>query len=377
MNVAENACENCHATHNATAAVMLTVDNEEQTCYRCHNGSVAALNLQSESQKFYRHPVDLPSGRDHREEHIQTTFSTPLHVECEDCHNPHAVRKDEPMISFNPGNPTDTRYNRAPLVNGYLLGVSGLDINGQPKHEADYEYEVCFKCHGVRGRSACENNRCSTATNLQMARQDETYNLREKFDSNSPSLESYHPVYNNDPSNDFEVPSLRLDIPLQREGSLIYCGDCHSGDFSPSAGGNGASGPHGSRHAAMVSLRYALDPNEQANWVISGALCFKCHDRSNLLSDESFLHSLHVVGARKGCVNCHDPHGSNVYPHLINFLTTASASGQILEITGAPSYPSQPLWRDNGRYSGSCSLTCHGVVHEGSSYGMPVQADGF
>jgi hypothetical protein len=127
----------------------------------------------------------------------------------------------------------------------------------------------------------------------------------------------------------------------------------------------------------MVSLRYALDPDVQANWTVSSALCFKCHDQSNLFSDESFLHSLHVVGARKGCVNCHDPHGSNVYPHLINFLTTSSSAGRTLEITGAGSAPQTPFWIDKGRYSGTCWLNCHGVVHEGSSYGMAGEESGF
>jgi predicted CXXCH cytochrome family protein len=367
-NVAENACENCHATHHADSPDRLMTDQEENTCFRCHNGSVADFNIQTESLKFYRHPVELPSGRDHTAERIETSFSTPLHVECEDCHNPHAVRKDKPMISFNPANPLDTYHSRAPMLNASMLGVTGLDINGQPKLEATFEYEVCFKCHGVPGRSSCEDSRCSTALNRQMTRQDNEYNLREKIDPANPSLASYHPIHQNNPANNEEVPSLRLDIPLYRQNSLIYCGDCHNSAFSPAAGGNDASGPHGSRHESILALRYQLDAGPGSN-INANTLCSKCHSNSVLLSDLSFPHRLHVQDNGLGCVNCHDPHGSLDYPHLINFLTSGTSYGNTLEITGINGF-SRAFWIDAGRYSGSCWLNCHGTVHEGSSYGI-------
>ena len=364
--VAENACENCHTPHNAATPERLVNDIEERTCFRCHNGSVSEFNIQVETQKFYRHPVDISSAGVHDTAKHESPLSTPLHVECEDCHNPHATRKDAPMISFNPGNPTDRNHTEAPFANGSIAGVSGIDISGQPKAESEYEYEVCFKCHGVPGKSACDNRRCSTATLHQMSRQDNVYNLREKVDPDNPALISYHPIDTNNPMNDSEVPSLRFDTQLNRNSSKIYCGDCHNNEFSASAGGQGASGPHGSRHEAILALGYELKPDRRINLSTSG-LCLKCHDASSLFSDESFKHRKHVLDEGTSCVNCHDPHGSAVYPHLINFLTSASATGRVLEITGAGIY-GEPTWEDNGRYSGTCYLNCHGVVHDGLSY---------
>jgi predicted CXXCH cytochrome family protein len=365
-NVAENACENCHATHHASSAQRLVKDEEEATCFRCHNGSLAEFNIQTELSKFYRHPVDMPSDRGHEAASKETTFNMPFHVECEDCHNPHATRSDEPMISFVPADPSSQRHTQAPLVNGAMLGVTGLDISGQHKQEAEFEYEVCFKCHGVPGKSACDNERCSTAIENQMVRQDNVYNLREKFDSNNPSLVSFHPIDINNPANDSEVPSLRLEIPLNRTGSRIYCGDCHAGAFSPAAGGSGPGGPHGSRHAAILALGYELNPTRRYN-PNSNGLCLKCHDTTSLFNDESFMHRKHVLEEGSPCATCHDPHGSAVYPHLINFLTSASGAGQNFEITGAGGY-TEPTWIDGGRYSGTCWLSCHGSVHEGLSY---------
>jgi predicted CXXCH cytochrome family protein len=218
--VQENACQNCHVPHNAGSAIALKADLEERTCFRCHNGSVAEFNIQNEVQSFYRHPVEEPSGQRHGVEEIRTTFGSRLHVECEDCHNPHAVRADLPMISFNPGNPADTNHSRAPFLNGSMRGVPGVDINGNPKAEAHYEYEVCFKCHGVPGRSACGNQRCSTARDLQMARQDNEYNLREKFDQSNPSLRSYSAVPLQQPYLLRRLPQRRP-LPLRRRNGPL------------------------------------------------------------------------------------------------------------------------------------------------------------
>ncbi len=365
--VAENACENCHATHNATTPERLIKDVEERTCYRCHNGTVAEFNIQSETQKFYRHPVEKSGRGSHQPVQRETTLSMPFHVECEDCHNPHASREDLPMVSFNPGNPGSQNHMEAPFANGVIAGVTGIDINGQPKDVAEYEYEVCFKCHGVPGKSACDNRRCSTATVYRMSRQDNLYNIRDKVDPGNPALISYHPIDTNNVTNDSEVPSLRLDIPLNRTSSRIYCSDCHAGESSPAAGGRGSAGPHGSRHEAMLTLGYELKATARFNVSTSG-LCFKCHDAGNLFSDESFQHRLHVLNEGNSCVNCHDPHGSAVYPHLINFLTSSSAMGRTQRITGAGIY-SEPTWEDKGRYSGTCYLNCHGTLHDGSEYG--------
>ncbi len=364
--VSENACMNCHMPHNAVTGNGLVNDQEEKTCFRCHDSSVAQDNLRAEQMKFFRHPVEQTPSLDHEGGHLENPLSTRLHVECGDCHNPHASRDDLPMISFNPTNPMGTDHSTAPFVNGSLAGVTGIDINGALKNEADYEYEVCFKCHGVPGRSACESRRCSTAEQYRMTRQDGIYNLRDKFDPGNPTLVSYHPVAINDPANNGEVPSLRNDIPLSRGSGLIYCGDCHSSDVSPAAGGIGPRGPHGSRNEAILALRYEFNPKSGFN-LASGGLCMKCHDAGSLYGNDSFLHRQHVVDRGLSCLNCHDPHGSASYPHLINFLTSSSASGQTLEITGLGG-SSDPTWVDTGRYRGTCYLNCHGTVHDGAEY---------
>jgi len=366
--VSDNACHNCHTPHNASSRARLIKDPEEETCYRCHNGTVANTDIESDMLKFSHHPVENTPNLDHDAAAGENPLTMPLHIECSDCHNPHAVRDDLPMISFDLANPLSPNHSVAPDANGRLAGIDGLDINGILKPEVDYQYEVCFKCHGVPGRSACDNDRCRTATIYSMVRQDGVYNIRDKVDPGNPTLVSWHPIDINNPANDSEVPSLRTDIPLNRGTSRIYCTDCHGSENSPSGGGIGPTGPHGSDNEPMLVQRYTMNPEEDFFDQGTDRLCFNCHDESSIFNDDSFgEHDRHVRNRGFSCINCHDPHGSAAFPHLINFLTSSRVSGSPLEITGAGSF-TEPTWIDDGQYRGTCWLSCHGEVHDGWSY---------
>jgi predicted CXXCH cytochrome family protein len=185
--VAENSCFNCHTPHNAATPARLIKNQEENTCYLCHDGQVAS-DIMTEILKAYEHPVDspLPPNPDHDAALVEDPLTMNFHVECMDCHNPHAVADDFPMIAFNPNSPMAADHFFPPSANGRIRGVSGLTSGGTVIPEIDFQYELCFKCHGLPAKSACDTGRCSTATGFAMARQDGIYNLREKFGPTSP-----------------------------------------------------------------------------------------------------------------------------------------------------------------------------------------------
>ncbi len=365
--VAQNACFNCHTPHNAATPARLIKDQEENTCYLCHDGTVAATDIQNESIKIVRHPMEITPNTRHDATSVEDPLTMSFHVECTDCHNPHGAKSGPPMVSFRPNDPSDPNHTTPPLANASILGVSGISATGAVKAEIDFQYELCFKCHGVPGDSACENQRCTTARSLNMTRQDGIYNLRDKVISGSSGLVSYHPIEINNPGNNTEVPSLRTDIPLNRTSSLIYCTDCHNGESSVAAGGTGPDGPHGSNVEAMLAETYPMEP-ERAYSSAQYALCYQCHDEGLLLDDASgFSHNRHVRSRGFTCINCHDPHGSQSSQHLINFLTSTDSGGQVFQITGDGGF-AEPTWQDDGNFKGSCFLNCHGSRHRPKRY---------
>ncbi len=371
--VAANGCLSCHDLHTAAVPQRLVTKVEENTCYACHNGTVAATDMQFEFGKMNRHPVAFSTPNpDHDATKVEDPLSMPMHVECMDCHNSHAVAAADPMISLNPVDLV-APHTTAPAANALIAGVTGIDLNGTPVTEITDQYELCFKCHGRPGRGPCGDlpgDRCTTADMYSMVRSDGVYNIRDKVNSNNPALVSWHPIETNNPANNGEVQSLLS--PLNTVSSLIYCTDCHNNDQSSASGGLGPDGPHGSTYQFMLGQQYVV--NGEANY--SPAifdLCFKCHDETRFGSPTpgAFDHEIHMQGGAITCVGCHDPHGSQKFPHLINFLLFTTSGGTWTVTSDCGGGPGscgrpEPTFEDLGVQSGRCFLNCHGTQHDGS-----------
>lgn len=324
-NVSENACENCHNPHTAGGKPrLMNYLIEEQNCLYCHNGNVAETNIEAQLGKVYGHNV---YAYNLQHDPVEDAISLNMHVECEDCHNPHAVRR------FTA---------EAPNVNGFLEGVKGVSRSGIPVFPAQYEYEICFRCHADSPLKPAGNT----------SRQLEQNNVRLEFDVNNPS---YHPVES--VGKNMNSPSL---ISPWTESSIMYCTDCHASD-----GSDAPAGPHGSVFPSILKLAY----NKADNTVeseLSYELCYSCHDRNSILNDQSFgKHNKHIREENTPCNACHDPHGiSNTQgnmtnnSHLINFdmnIVSEDSQGRL-------------YFEDQGNFNGRCFLTCHGKVHDGLAY---------
>ena len=125
-----NACENCHNPHNAGLnSRLLNYQAEENNCYICHNSNVAEKNIQQQFNKTYRHNV---TGYNMVHDASENALVLTSHVECEDCHNPHAAR-----------NLTAS----APDVKGFNAGTKGINSNGSAVEPVQFAYEICYRCH--------------------------------------------------------------------------------------------------------------------------------------------------------------------------------------------------------------------------------------
>ena len=334
--VAGNGCENCHAPHGAGGkARLLNYAEEEQNCFSCHNGNVAAKNIEGEFNKSSVHPIYTSRGiHDPTEDPI----NAPRHVTCADCHNPHA---------------SNTTPGVAPNASGALAGLKGVGLSGAVVNNLTHEYELCFRCHAdSTSRGPARVNRQFVQTNLRL--------------SFSAASQSYHPVVA--PGLNPLVPSLLS--PYTSSGQ-IYCTACHNNDQGVNADGSGPNGPHGSIYTPLLE-RQLVTSDFQGESPASYALCYKCHNRDSILSDQSFRasnatgqdrgHRFHIVDQQTACTTCHDSHGSPNAKHLMNFNTdyaTPSSNGRFTYVSTGPS-------------SGNCSVTCHGKDHNGTTYPLLI-----
>ncbi len=326
--VAENACENCHQPHSAGGHErILNYSFEEDNCIVCHNGNVAAADIEQELLKPYGHAVYDYTGIHDPAEDFSFGGVT-KHVECSDCHNPHWANS-----SLSPG---------APLISGINGGVTGVNSSGQQIESAANLYEICYKCHS-------DNNVINT---VPIDRQIQQLDTLLEFDPVNPS---YHPVEAQGANTN--VPSL---LPPYTVSSVIFCTDCHNNNDSA-----GPKGPHGSFNQYILENNYTTqDFTQESSY--NYALCYKCHDRNSILNDASFKkHNKHIVEKSTPCSACHDPHGISSTQgsalnnsHLINFDIT------IVE----PNDQGLLKFEDLGTFSGQCFLKCHGVNHNPEVY---------
>ena len=340
LTVAENACRSCHRPHTAGGHErLLILEEEEANCLICHDGQVADSNIIAEIDKPRAHDPRLYLGV---HDPVETQSLDQVHVECADCHNAHAVRAVTPPDGYIPIGPT-------------LLKVPGITTGGAYVQEAQYEYEVCYRCHADS----------AVVVPNRIMRQSETANMRLKFGPMNPS---FHPVVTSSPSPD----TVSLVTGLV-SGSQVRCTDCHNNDSGPRAGGIGPDGPHGSIYDYLLELNYTVQ-DVTAESAFEYALCYKCHERTSILNNESFSrHRQHLRGQSAApCSACHDPHGISLtqatgsdHTHLINFDTTI-----VWPLTGT----SRLEFQDRGRFSGTCTLTCHGRDHDGTNYGLELSS---
>ena len=182
---------------------------EEALCFNCHDGN-PAINIKSEIEKRSLaggsgHPVNdtTLAGRHFVGESLPITTK---HVECHDCHNPHADW---------------TSGCGGGIVTGKLSGMRYIGINGTvydpcPKGitspegasgRQPYIHDVCFKCHGNSYNQVFSGNAYPDNTLIRAKSDgvtaDSRSNKRLEFDPNGTDAtygpnqafnSAYHPV---------------------------------------------------------------------------------------------------------------------------------------------------------------------------------------
>ncbi|HUC54612.1 MAG TPA: cytochrome c3 family protein [Candidatus Cybelea sp.] len=358
--VALNACTSCHVSHNARGTARLLRGPDEQDCMACHGGgsnvSPAALNIFAEYAKT-GHPI--PSGNNLHDAAETAVLNNNRHATCVDCHNPHASNQ---AVTFTP--PPAIRASETAVA-----GINALD-GVSVLNPAINQYENCLRCHGTSAGKVLDPKYGYHP--LRVVSAGDPLNLIPEFALTSSSS---HPV-THDRSSPLSQPSLRaqmiqLDgITLGRSvGTRILCTDCHNSDDNREFGGAGPNGPHGSKWTHILERRYEFSQSAGPGLLITNvypspdlsvngpfAMCAKCHDLNQILSNSSFTEHARHINDGFSCSACHTAHGMAA--------SNASISGERLvnfDINVVAPSGSTPI--SYSRATNSCSLTCHNHAH--------------
>ena len=369
--VAQNACASCHMEHDANGPSRLLrqatpaapgVDPATQACMTCHNGgtflSPAAPNVVAEMGKTAGHP--LPKGNNAHDAAEPTVLMNNRHSTCVDCHNPHV---SDTMVNFSPPPAIRSAQKGA-------IGVSALD-GITSVNPAINQYETCLRCHGTGPGK--QRQIIYGYSPLRLVAMPDALNIIPEFSATSNSS---HPVMH-DRSSPLPQPSLltyQLTLNGQASarttGPRVFCTDCHNSDDNREFGGTGAAGPHGSAFSHILERNYQFSqaavpgglvtntfPNPDRSVNGPYAMCAKCHDLNLVLAGTSWTHhTTHVGQSGFSCSVCHTAHGMGTISPNVTGERMVNFDTNVVGANGG-----YPISYNRG--SGTCTLTCHQVVH--------------
>ncbi|GFO60932.1 hypothetical protein GMST_32570 [Geomonas silvestris] len=345
---------------------------EQYMCFRCHSqvtdtalggtlkktngkdwfGSNTMRSAAEDTFKSFtsagrspRHKISKYTGL-HKANETLADIALSRHVECADCHSPHAAK----FGNHSTSQPTTARGLRANTIAGALTGATGVTVTtwaaaspttawgvsantyGQTGTTAlpaaTMEYQVCFKCHSkAMGATGWFKNMTSAG---QMGGKNQTWtDLAVEFNPNNASR---HPI-GTALATANRLTAARLSGGW-KPGDVMTCTDCHNTDSTASKGPHGSSvkwmlagvnkawpyntaaGNGGTSGTPFTPATYTT--NQGTN---NGLFCMNCHTIRPATGGNAWHTQSNVTGGQHGsnttimaCVSCHIrvPHGGKI-----------------------------------------------------------------
>ncbi len=362
--VAQNACISCHMLHEAPGQTRLLRGTNEQDCFTCHNGSNAISpvpsNILAEFNKI-GHP--FPSGTNLHDAAEPVLLNQNRHSTCVDCHNAHSSQQ---VLTFTV--PPQIRVSQ----NG-IAGISASD-GVTVVNPAVNQFENCLRCHGTSTGKVI--NPIYGYLPIRIISAGDPLNVIPQF---SLSTSSSHPV-THDSNSSLPQPSLRANMmnldgvtAARSMGIRMFCTDCHNSDDNREFGGPGPNGPHGSKFTHILERRYEfsqapspgapienLFPTPDLSAAGPYALCEKCHDLNQIMSNTSFSEHARHINDGFTCSVCHTAHGMGSGPANVTGQRLVDFDANVVGANGT-----SPI--SYVRSSNTCTLVCHGSQHPAAS----------
>ena len=413
-----DVCSTCHRAHSAAGpAIALSPAPQSSMCFTCHDtvGTGSTFTTAGElvgipandatTDQWYSHPVTSSTG--HTSDALNE-FGGVLnrHSTCTDCHDAHNATAGQPSESASGwtasgairGASSVVVINQAGSAPVYALiqGPTSIDATGALTggSPAAYEYQLCFKCHS--GFTVLPQHNSGA-----IASHPSWWELDKGVEFDPLNAKSFHPIEAQGTNQTAAMAaSLSGSSPYKlwnfTTTDTIRCTNCHAGPSTPVLGTtpDALLPVHASQQRGILIAPYrdrvlmsATEPYNAANF----ELCYLCHaeapfvDRSgNARADTNYrFHGVHITGisgmgsggtdidtAGDGqgnaiCAECHFrlhstalafQAGDRANTGLVNFAPDVQPFNGVLK------------WTQTGAASGSCTLTCHGVQHDGWTY---------
>jgi predicted CxxxxCH...CXXCH cytochrome family protein len=333
---------------------------EQTMCFRCHSqtsdtalggtrkavngkdwfGSNTMRSFAEDTFKSFtgagrspRHRISAYTGM-HKANETLADLATSKHVECADCHSPHAATFGNHSSSA----PGTARGTRGLTIAKVLSGATGVTVTtwgartattvwgtnpntyGQSGTQAlpvaTVEYQVCFKCHAGTGFVTGGTGAASMT------------DLGYEFDPNNAAR---HPV-GSALAAASQLTAARL-TGGWKPGDVMTCSDCHSTDSTAS------KGPHGSAVKWMLAgtnkawpyttaagnggstgTLYRIATYNTGAGTRDGLFCLNCHTVRPATGVNNWHSNSNVTGGQHGsnaimaCTSCHIrvPHGGKI-----------------------------------------------------------------
>jgi hypothetical protein len=275
-----------------------------------------------------RHRISAYTGL-HKVNETRADIAASKHVECADCHNPHAAK----FGNHSSTAPGTAKGSRATTMANVLAGATGVSVTtwganwaGVTTYNpstttatlitATAEWQVCFKCHSGANANVATWGGTGAAAFTDLALE---FN---------PNNASGHPIVAATPAAR-QLTAAKLKGGWT-PGSIMTCADCHATDSTAS------KGPHGSAVKWMLTGTNKAWPYTSAasngtnsgtlfriatystgNGTVNGLFCLNCHTvtaSNNWHSGSGIASGQHSSNNISACVSCHIrvPHGGKI-----------------------------------------------------------------
>jgi predicted CXXCH cytochrome family protein len=307
-------CASCHRAHTASGKKLRRIWPEEGLCNACHDGTGARTDIASQfNNKSYTHPISATQGSHGTGEGYYNWLpASNRHVECEDCHNPHAAWTGASTPGFGDLARTIERVWGVTVSNpttGWTTLTSGNYTRVSP---ITAEYQLCFKCHSSYAYDTTPP--LSHSGGLTETDQAKEFNVNNAsyhwVETDQTAASGTTPRTNTGDRYMSFTPGSGMD-----KDTPMGCSNCHASETETEP-----RGPHGSNNAYLLRGTWS-----DTTTGTSYGLCLQCHDpnvydaggtneagRTSFAGNKPNLHAFHMSrGAVNGCQNCHSaiPHG--------------------------------------------------------------------